>query len=150
MVVWRIAQILNKKDLSFGAGPTKTGSALAVSVCCMLTKIIFYAQQTKRSGKQCTNFQLSWNDTQGWIYDCRFYNHKCCKNKQVWLDACTVEQTRFQDFLKSIGLILEFNSRSLNYSMPKEGSSGVIGERNSMRSTDMKYQFNMIVPFVIK
>ena len=39
---------------------------------------------------------------------------------------------RFQNFLNSMGLILEFNSRSLNYSMPKEGSCGVIGKRNSI------------------
>ena len=31
LVVWRIAQILNKKDISFWAGATKTDSALVVS-----------------------------------------------------------------------------------------------------------------------
>ena len=50
-----IAQKLNKKDLSFWADATKTGSALVASACCMLTKSIFQAQQTKRSEKQCTN-----------------------------------------------------------------------------------------------
>ena len=34
--------------------------------------------------------------------------------------------------------------------MSKERSSGVIGERNSMLSTDMKYQFNNIFPLLIK
>ena len=55
MVVWRIAQILNKKDLSFWAGATKTGSALIAVAWYMLAKIIFYTQQTKISEKQCTN-----------------------------------------------------------------------------------------------
>ena len=31
--------------------------------------------------------------------------------------------------------------------MPKEGSNGVIGKKNSMQSTDMKYQFNKIYFF---
>ena len=40
-------------------------------------------------------------------------------------DWCaTSEQKRFQDFLNNIGHILN-SVRSLNYSMPKEGSSGV-------------------------
>ena len=30
--------------------------------------------------------------------------------------------------------------------MPKEGSSEIIGERNSIYSTDMKYLFNKIFP----
>ena len=34
--------------------------------------------------------------------------------------------------------------------MPKEGSNGVIGERNSMESTDVKYQFNKILPLLRK
>ena len=61
--VWGIAQILNKKDLCFWAGGTKTGSALVASAYCKLAKDIFYAQQTKRSEKQYTSFQLTWNDT---------------------------------------------------------------------------------------
>ena len=40
----------------------------------------------------------------------------------------------------------EFDSRSFNFSMPKEISNGVIGERDSMQSTDVKYQFNQIFP----
>ena len=47
LVVWRIAQILNKKDLSFWAGATKIGIALAAPACCILAKIIFYAEQMK-------------------------------------------------------------------------------------------------------
>ena len=47
--VWRIARILNKKDLRFWAGATKTSSALVASACCILAKSIFYAQQVKRS-----------------------------------------------------------------------------------------------------
>ena len=38
LVVSRIAQILNKKDLTFWAGATKTGLAIAASACCMLAK----------------------------------------------------------------------------------------------------------------
>ena len=40
----------------------------------------------------------------------------------------------------------EFNSRSFNYSMPKEGSSGVTDEKNSMQSTDMN--INLIRSFL--
>ena len=50
-LVWRVAQILNKKDLSFQDGATKAGSALAASAYCMLAKSIFMHQQTKRSEK---------------------------------------------------------------------------------------------------
>ena len=35
-----------------------------------------------------------------------------------------------------------YHKRSFNYSIPKEGSSRVIGERNSMLSNYMKCQFN--------
>ena len=34
--------------------------------------------------------------------------------------------------------------------MPKGGSSGVIRERNSMESPDMKYKFNKIFSLLIK
>ena len=34
-------------------------------------------------------------------------------------------------FLEQHGTHFEFDSRTFNYSMPKEGSSGVIGENNS-------------------
>ena len=34
--------------------------------------------------------------------------------------------------------------------MPKEGSSWVMGETESMQSTDMKYQFNKIFLLSIK
>ena len=44
VVVWRIAQILTKRDLSLSAGATKTGLALFASAYCMLAKHIFYAQ----------------------------------------------------------------------------------------------------------
>ena len=53
LVVWRIAQIHNKKDLSFWAVATKTGSALVASTCFMFAKN-FYAKQIKQSEKQCT------------------------------------------------------------------------------------------------
>ena len=50
-VVWRVAQKLNKKDLNFWAGATKTRSASVAWAGCILSKSIFYAQQTKRSEK---------------------------------------------------------------------------------------------------
>ena len=53
-------------------------------------------------------------------------------------------------FLKQHGADFEFDSRSFNYSMPKEASSEVIGERSSMESADMKYQSNKIFPLLIK
>ena len=34
--------------------------------------------------------------------------------------------------------------------MPKEGSSGVTGDRNPMQSIDIKYQFNKIFPLLVK
>ena len=58
MVVWKIAHILNKKDLSFWVGGTKSGSATVASACCMLAKSIFCAQQSKRNENQSANFQL--------------------------------------------------------------------------------------------
>ena len=43
---------------------------------------------------------------------------------------CRIEKiSRFLEYHKPH---FESNSRSFNYSMPKEKSSGVIGERNSM------------------
>ena len=70
--------------------------------------------------------------------------------KQVRLTGrpMTLEQKRFQDLLN--GPHFEFDSRSFHYSMPKKGSSGVIGERNSMLSNDMKYKFNKIFPLLTK
>ena len=53
-------------------------------------------------------------------------------------------------FPEKHGPHFEFDSRPFNYSMPKEGSSGVIRERNSMWSPDMKYQFNKIFSPLIK
>ena len=49
-------------------------------------------------------------------------------NKQGSLTGCStvLELKRFQDFLNF------FDSRPFNYSMTKEGSSGVIGDRNSI------------------
>ena len=44
----------------------------------------------------------------------------------------TLEQKKISRFLESHGPHFEFVSSSFNYSMPKEGSSGVKGERNSM------------------
>ena len=52
--IWRIVQILNKKDLNFWTAVTKTGSALVASARCMLVKSIFNEQETKRRVKQCT------------------------------------------------------------------------------------------------
>ena len=44
---WKIAQILNKKDLSFEAGAAKTGSARVASACYMLDKSIFMHNKWK-------------------------------------------------------------------------------------------------------
>ena len=81
VVVWRIAQIHNKKNLSFWAGVAKTGSALIASACCMLAKSIFCTQQTKKSEKQCTNFQhnLKWHNTE--FTTAHFVILKIIKNK---------------------------------------------------------------------
>ena len=46
---------LLQKDLSFWTGATESGSALVASACCLLAKSVFYAQQMKRSEKQCRN-----------------------------------------------------------------------------------------------
>ena len=65
--------------------------------------------------------------------------------KFYWtLDDIRIE--KISRFLEYHGPYLEFDSRSLSYSTPKKGISGVIGERNSMQSTDMKHQFNKIFP----
>ena len=53
-------------------------------------------------------------------------------------------------FLEKRGSRFKFDSRSFNYSMSKEESSGVIGERNSIWSTEMKYHFNQIFSLLIK
>ena len=82
LIVWKIAQIFYKKDLSFWAGAINTGLALVALACCMVAKSIFYAKQIKRSEKQCTNFQLNSNNTD-WIYDCRFSNLKGCKKWKI-------------------------------------------------------------------
>ena len=47
-VIWRIAQMLNKKDLSFWAGATKTASTLVASTCCMLTKCKHFFMHSKQ------------------------------------------------------------------------------------------------------
>ena len=48
MVVWRIAEIFNKKDLSFWAGATKTGSALVTSVAPYSLKAFFRTANEKK------------------------------------------------------------------------------------------------------
>ena len=53
-------------------------------------------------------------------------------------------------FLEQHGPHFEFDSMSFYYSMSKEESSGVIGERNSMKSNDMKYQFNKVRKKMLK
>ena len=69
-----VAQILNRKGLSFWADATKTGLAHVAWACYMLPKSIFYAQQMGKSEAQCTNFQLKLSDTQDWIYNSIFFN----------------------------------------------------------------------------
>ena len=64
------------------------------------------------------------------------------------LDEITIE--KISKFLEWHRPLFEFDSRSFNCSMSKEGSSGVIGERNSMQSTGMKYQFYKTFPLLIK
>ena len=78
LVVWRIAQKINLEDLSFLAGATKTGSALAASACYMLAKSIFTHNKWKEVRSNAQIFNLSLNDTQDWIYNCRFCNLKGC------------------------------------------------------------------------
>ena len=77
LAVWRIVLIL-KKDLIFWAGTIKTCSALVVSVCCMLAKGIFTNNKQKEVRSSAQIFNLSWTDTQDWIYDCKFCNAKGC------------------------------------------------------------------------
>ena len=80
-----------------------------------------------------------------------FMNMYNVKNliQQPSLTGCStkLEQKRF---LEQHRPHFEFNSKSFNYSIPKEGSSGVLGERNFMQSSDMKYQFNKNFPPLIK
>ena len=45
----------------------------------MLAKSIFYAQQTKEAKSNAQIFNLSWNDTQDWIYDRRVCDLKDCE-----------------------------------------------------------------------
>ena len=64
----------------------------------------------------------------------------------------TVE--KISKFLKQHGPHFDFDSGSFTYSVPKsmseEGSSWVMGETESMQSTDMKYQFKKIFLLSIK
>ena len=48
LVVWRMAQILNKKYLSFWADAIKNGSALVISACYMLAKTILFFHHTDK------------------------------------------------------------------------------------------------------
>ena len=50
------------------------------------------------------------------------------EKRKTSLTGCSksLEYKRFQDFLRPH---FEFNSSSFNYFMPKEGSSGVVGEK---------------------
>ena len=82
LIVWKIAQIFYKKDLSFWAGAIKTGLALVALACCMLAKSIFYAKQIKRSEKQCTNFQLNSNNAQTEFMTAGFLISKVVKNEK--------------------------------------------------------------------
>ena len=77
-VVWRVALILNKKDLNLWATDAKTGSTLVASACCMLTKRICTHRKRKevRSSAQICNY--SWNESRDWLYDRRFWNIKGC------------------------------------------------------------------------
>ena len=82
LIVWKIAQIFYKKDLSFWAGTINTGLALVALACCMVAKSIFYAKQIKRSEKQCTNFQLNSNNTQTEFMTAGFLISKVVKNEK--------------------------------------------------------------------
>ena len=46
-VVWKVAQILNKKDIDFWASATESGSAFVASAYCMLAKSIFMHNKRK-------------------------------------------------------------------------------------------------------
>ena len=64
----------------------------------------------------------------------------------------TLDDTRIENisrFLQCHRPHFEFNSRSLNCSMSKEGSILVIDKRNYMQSTDMKHQFNKTFALLI-
>ena len=79
LMIWRAAQVLNKKDLSFRAGATKTSSALVDSPWCMLGKSIFMHSKQKEVRSSAQIFNLSWSNSQDWIYNCRFWYLKGCK-----------------------------------------------------------------------
>ena len=64
------------------------------------------------------------------------------KSKFAWTPD-GVRTEKFSRFLEQHGPHLEFDSRSFNYSIAKEGSNGVMCEKNSTQLTDMKYQFKM-------
>ena len=63
-VIWRVAQIFNKKDLNFWAAAGKTGSPLVASVCLMLTKSIVTHSKRKevRSSAQISNFETEFTN----------------------------------------------------------------------------------------
>ena len=67
LVVWRIAQILTKKDRTFWAGATKT---------VFLLKTFFTRNKQNEVRTNVKIKHLSWNDTRQRIYDCRFCNLK--------------------------------------------------------------------------
>ena len=52
-------------------------------------------------------------------------------SKFVWMPG-DIRIEKISRFLEKRGPRFEFDSRSFNCSIPKEGSSGFIGERNSM------------------
>ena len=57
----------------------KTGCAVVVSACCMLAKSIFFPHsKQKKVRTKAQIFDLSSNDTQVLIYECRFGNLQGC------------------------------------------------------------------------
>ena len=79
----------------------------------------------------------------------KFYIFKGKTSKFDWTpDDVRIE--KISRFLEWHGSHFELHSRSFNYYMPKKESSGVLRERNSMQSTDMKYQFNKIFSYLTK
>ena len=58
-----LLRYLNKKDLKFWAGATKTGSASALPACCMLAQSIFMHSKLRKVRSSAQIFNLSWNDT---------------------------------------------------------------------------------------
>ena len=73
LLVWRIAQIL-RKDASFWASPKKTQLFL-LTAC---SQKAFFTHR-KKKWKNAQIFNLRWNDTRGWICNCRFFNLRGCK-----------------------------------------------------------------------